>query len=115
MDKDWKYPLIDYNKSGRLLFIALYAMNISPKDAAEYLGYSEYRTIYKWKAGRSLPNLENLYAFSRLVGIPMDMLIIGEDENWKYEKALKLIRIAAYFTRIKISIGDIEDFILQRQ
>ena len=102
MDKEWEYPSIDCIRTGKTLFSALFAMNISPKDAAEYLGFSEYRTIYKWKKGRSLPKLENLFAFSRLVGMPMDMLIIGKDEDWKYEKILRCLRLAAYYTRIKL-------------
>ena len=100
MNKEWNYPSIDYVKSGKILFDALYAMNISPTEAAEYMGYSEYRTVYKWKLGRSLPKLENLYAFSRLIGIPMDMLIIGEDEDWKYTRVLHFFRLMSYQTRM---------------
>ena len=37
------------------------------------------QAIYKWERGESIPEVQNLVALSRLLGITVDELLVGED------------------------------------
>ena len=48
----------------------------------DYFGLEEPRAIFKWQAGKSLPTVDNLYALSALLGVPMDTILVpvGREE-----------------------------------
>ncbi len=36
------------------------------------------QSVYHWFDGKSMPTLDNLYALSELLQVPMDMLVVGD-------------------------------------
>lgn len=43
-----------------------------------YLGLEHPQAIYHWQHGRNLPSVDNLYALSKLWGVPMDKIIVEQ-------------------------------------
>ena len=50
----------------------------SIQDLQAYLGLEHPQAIYHWQHGRNLPSVDNLYALSKLWGVPMDKIIVEQ-------------------------------------
>ncbi len=72
---------IDPVATGRNILNLRKERNLSVKDIQLYFHFDEPRAIYKWQAGQSLPNIDNLYALSALFEVPMDAIIIGNKKR----------------------------------
>lgn len=81
---DWgkkKFPQIDIYKTGQKIKKAMQVKGMTVKDVQGYLGLAAPQSIYHWFAGRSLPTVDNLYALSDLLCVPMDGLVCGSRES----------------------------------
>ena len=74
MDFD-EYPVIDRLKTGNTLKRIMQQYGMTARDVQEYLGLACVQTVYRWTAGISVPTVDNLYALSRLMHVPIDALI----------------------------------------
>ena len=54
---------------------------------------------YHWLDGQSLPSLDNLYALSKILGVPMDRLIIGTGEYEKTKTVKEPSKHLLYYLR----------------
>ena len=45
------------------------------------MGFSARQSVYDWFRGKNLPTLDNLYALSRLLMVPMDTLVAASDQT----------------------------------
>ena len=50
---------------------------ITPKDIKEFLNLGSIQTVYNWCNGLNMPTVDNLYALSQLLQIPIDEIICG--------------------------------------
>ena len=75
------YPVIDVEKTGRNLQLECELREISTKELQQYLGLSSRQSIYSWFQGKALPNLDNLYALSRYLGVAMEDFVIQKKES----------------------------------
>ena len=50
---------------------------ITVQDVKTHLYLGCVQSVYHWLDGQSLPTLDNLYALSELLQVPMDMLVSG--------------------------------------
>lgn len=50
------------------------------RDVQEYLGFTYPQGIYHWFDGKNLPTLDNLYALSEMLQVPVDLMICGNRE-----------------------------------
>ena len=71
------FPVIDKKKTGRRIRELMNARKITVLDVREGLALESTQSIYYWLNGRSLPTIDNLYALSQLLQVPMDELICG--------------------------------------
>lgn len=71
------YPLIDKDATGKQIKKIMDYRGITVKQIQEALGLSCVQGIYHWINGISLPSLDNLYALSELLQVPMDSLVCG--------------------------------------
>lgn len=71
------YPIIDKEKTGRRIKELMEERNISVKAVQEYLSLESVQSVYYWIKGRSLPTIDNLYALSELLEVPIDAMISG--------------------------------------
>ncbi|MBQ6173339.1 MAG: helix-turn-helix transcriptional regulator [Clostridia bacterium] len=71
------YPAIDMKATGRNIRSLREERGLSVEDLQDYFDFNEPRSIYKWQAGKCLPSIDNLYALSALLDVPMDSIIVG--------------------------------------
>ena len=76
-----KVPQIDMHKTGQNIKDMMGMKGMTAKDVQEYLGLAAVQSIYHWFAGRSLPTVDNLYALSELLCVPIDALVCGNREK----------------------------------
>ena len=50
---------------------------IAPKDVQEYLGLGCVQSVYRWIDGVNMPTIDNLYALSELLQVPIDAIVRG--------------------------------------
>lgn len=72
------YTQIDIKKTGEKIMDLLTESNIDVKTLANTIGVSN-QSVYKWVNGRSLPTLENIYQISKILNVPIDDIVIGND------------------------------------
>lgn len=71
------YPTIDMEETGKRIRQIMEQKKLSVKDVKQYLNLSSVQSIYHWLNGKSLPTVDNLYALSELLRLPMDEIIVG--------------------------------------
>ena len=69
-------PEIDVKATGLNICSRLEAHEILKSELRLYLGYTSAEAIYRWPEGKNLPTLQNLYAISRIVGVPINDLLV---------------------------------------
>ncbi len=75
------FPVIDKKQTGKRIRELMDARNITVQDVRAGLGLESTQSVYYWLNGRSLPNIDNLYALSYLLQVPMDDMICG-NRGW---------------------------------
>ena len=71
------FPLINKRETGVNLRRIMDMRGITPKDVQEYLGLGSVQSIYHWLGGSSMPTIDNLYALSELLEVPIDEMLCG--------------------------------------
>ncbi len=62
---------------------------LSVRSVQESLCIGSFQSIYAWFAGKALPNLENMYQLSRLLGTSMEEIIVNEPDSLCLELCAK--------------------------
>lgn len=60
---------------------------ITASDVQGYLNLACVQSVYRWMAGINIPTVDNLYALSQLLQVPIDQLICGSRDT-KGEKQM---------------------------
>lgn len=101
------YPTIDKKKTGRNLRNLARLRNLSAADLQEALHLGCVQSVYHWFSGISLPTVDNLYVLSDLLGVPVDLLLVGDRSAKKYSRAyaayLRLLGYAYYLNGIPVT------------
>lgn len=102
---------IDVKKTGQRMKEICRRRNISVKDIQEKLCIGSFQAIYAWFSGKSLPSLDNLYMLSRLLDVPMDWMIVGQQE--KYLGTVQYVNASDSFDNVfVVKQKEIQDRIL---
>ncbi len=72
------YPYINLEKTGKQIQKYMDENGYRVQDIQDYLGLSCKQSIYKWLKGKSLPNLEHLYASSYLFYFTLEDLVVTQ-------------------------------------
>lgn len=70
------FPLIDPVATGQNILRLRKERGLSVRDLQNWFGFEEPQAIYKWQWGKSLPSIDNLYALSFLLDVPMNEILI---------------------------------------
>ena len=70
-------PTIDNEKTGQKIRLMMKKRGATVKDVKNALSLACVQSVYHWLDGQSMPTLDNLYALSELMKVPMDKLICG--------------------------------------
>lgn len=71
------YPVINMKKTGQKIKRIMKRKGLTVKEVQKFLALGTPQSIYHWFDGRSLPTLDNLYALSELLHLPVDALLVG--------------------------------------
>ena len=71
------FPLINKRETGVNLRRIMDMRGITPKDVQEYLGLGCVQSVYRWIDGVNMPTIDNLYALSELLQVPIDSIVRG--------------------------------------
>jgi transcriptional regulator with XRE-family HTH domain len=75
---------IDIEATGKRIDKLLKENNLSTKEVSKAFNIS-YQSVDKWRKGRSIPEIQNLYILSRMLGVKIDDLIVGVGEKIKVD------------------------------
>ena len=75
------FPVIDPEATGRNIVRLRRERKLTVRDLQHYFGFEEPRAIYKWQRGENLPSVDNLYALSRILQVPMDSILVPRQLN----------------------------------
>lgn len=65
-------------KTGQQIRLLMEKRGVTVKDVQNALSLACVQSVYHWLDGRSMPTVDNLYALSELLKVPMDMLVCGD-------------------------------------
>lgn len=71
------FPTINLRETGINLHRIMDKRGINPKDIKEFLNLGSVQTVYNWCNGLNMPTVDNLYALSQLLRVPIDEIICG--------------------------------------
>lgn len=72
-----EFPVIDPIATGKNILSLRQEKGLSVKDLQEYFGFEEPQAIYRWQYGKTLPSVDNLYALSALLDVPMERILVS--------------------------------------
>ena len=75
------FPVIDLHRTGHCIEAHRRAAGVSVRELQEYFGFEYPQAIYKWQHGDCLPTVDNLLALSRVLQVPMEDLLVYEDQE----------------------------------
>ena len=94
-------PVIDKKKTGINLRLLMDKRGLTVKDIQQYLGLGSVQSVYHWLNGISMPTVDNLYALSYLLQVPVDNLICGNRRRiYTGENQAQIRRLCAYHDKI---------------
>ena len=70
-----EYPVIDLRSTGARINELRRERGLTVDELRIYLGMNNPNSIYKWFRGEVLPTLENMYALSVILEVPIDEII----------------------------------------
>ena len=70
-----EYPVIDLHSTGARINELRRERGITVDELRVYLGMNNPNSIYKWFRGEVLPTLDNMYALSVILEVPIDEII----------------------------------------
>ena len=74
-------------ETGRRLRKLLDWHGVTVREIQEEMGLESPQAIYKWLNGRALPSIENLLILGRLLNVPMeDLLVADQDSEGREQK-----------------------------
>ena len=71
------FPTINLRETGINLHRIMDKHGITPKDVKDYLHLTSVQSVYNWCNGNNMPTIDNLYALSQLLRVPIDEIICG--------------------------------------
>lgn len=77
------YPVIDVRATGERIRRKRLEHDISIPELQEFFRFGTVQAIYLWQEGKNLPNLDNFYALSVLLGGSINDFIVEKPDAGK--------------------------------
>lgn len=71
------FPVINLRETGVNLHRIMDKRGITPKEVKKYLYLTSVQSVYNWFNGLNMPTIDNLYALSQLLQVPIDTIVRG--------------------------------------
>lgn len=73
----YMFPTINLRETGINLRRIMDKRGTTPRDIKEFLNIGSIQTVYNWCNGLNMPTVDNLYALSQFLQVPIDEIICG--------------------------------------
>lgn len=97
-------PLINKRETGVNLRRLMDMRGVTVKDVQKYLELGCVQSVYRWLDGVSMPTIDNLYALSELLQVPIDTIVCGNRAPIVSDTIEKLNpyirRLCAYYEKL---------------
>lgn len=70
------FPTIDLKATGENIVRLRKSKGLSVKELQQYFGFEQPQAIYKWQWGECLPSVDNLFALSKILEVPMQEILV---------------------------------------
>ena len=84
-----RFPVIDVRATGMRICALRKERGLSVRELTEYFGFNNVQTVYKWQSGICLPTVENLYALSRILEVPLEEILVERKPPEEPEHTLR--------------------------
>ena len=99
-----EFPVIDQIATGKNILSLRKEKGLSVKDLQEYFGFEEPQAIYRWQYGKTLPSVDNLYALSALLDVPMERILVPVPNKKDVYDMKKQQEIPAAFVFLEVPL-----------
>ena len=102
------FPVIDPIATGKNISSLRKEKGLSVKDLQEYFGFEQPQAIYRWQYGKTLPSVDNLYALSALLDVPMERILVpvpNKKDVYDMKKQQEIPAAFGFLRRIHKEIG----------
>ena len=86
-----RYPVIDPVATGNNIVRLREKRGLTVRDLQVFFGFEAPQAIYKWQRGQSLPSVDNLYALSVLLEVPMDDILVRKNDGQQADACCVII------------------------
>ena len=76
-----RLPIIDLRGTGDNILRLRQARGLSVRQLQAALGFATPQAIYKWQHGDALPTVDNLLALSVLLDVPMNAILVTQQND----------------------------------
>lgn len=87
---------IDMEATGKRIGYLMKKSGWSAKEISDSMGVT-FQAVYKWREGKAIPDMENLYLLSRLLGVRMDDFIVARTDGQKKWTESMCRHLLAYY------------------
>lgn len=70
------FPVIDPVATGKNIAALRKERGLTVRNLQEFFGFEEPQAIYRWQYGKTLPSVDNLYALSVILRVPMEEILV---------------------------------------
>ncbi len=70
------FPVIDPVATGKNILSLRKEKGLTVRNLQEFFGFEEPQAIYRWQYGKTLPSVDNLYALSAILGVPIERILV---------------------------------------
>lgn len=85
------FPSIDLKATGENIVRLRKRKGITVKELQVYFGFEQPQAIYKWQWGDSLPSVDNLFALSKILEVPMQEILVESDQDFVVYRRINLL------------------------
>ena len=82
-------PILSKRETGVNLRRIMDMRGVTPNDVQEYLRLGCVQSVYRWIDGVNMPTIDNLYALSELLQVPIDAIVRGNRAPIVSDSAIK--------------------------
>jgi len=96
-------PGIDMEATGKKISQLIEESGLTDKELGKIMGLS-VQSINKWRHGRNMPDIENLYILSRILGTKVDDFLVPQEAMGTGAEGISasvIRRLWAYYIRMR--------------
>ena len=101
-----EFPVIDPVATGKNILSLRKEKGLTVRDLQAFFGFEEPQAIYRWQYGKTLPSVDNLFALSCILEVPIERILVRacfENKN-KAEKQQESPAASAFLRLFRTTV-----------